>query len=132
MRYMRRYEVRVVVGSVFALPFSSETFDCLVCSQVIEHNPATPTLFEEMHRVLKPDGRLIIGTPDYGTLAWPVIEFLYARLAPGGYADEHITHYTRNSLQQVLRDHGFEPIKVQYVAGAEMIMQCTRLPDNVL
>lgn len=69
---------------------------------------------------------MIIGTPDYGGWVWPALEFFYARLAPGGYADEHITHYTRQSLLETLERHGFEPQAVDWVGRAEMIVKCVK------
>ncbi len=126
IRYVRDLGARGLVASAFALPFPNGSFDCIVSSQVIEHLPCTPLLFEEMTRLLKPGGRLIVGTPDYGGLLWPAIEFLYARLAPGGYADEHITHYTRRSLEETVRKYGFECQQVGWVGRAEVILQCTK------
>lgn len=127
IRYMRRHQACGVVASAFALPFSNASFDCVISSQVIEHLPADPRLFQEMARLLKPDGCLIVGTPDYGHLIWPVIEFFYARLAPGGYADEHITHYTQRSLIRMLEQYGFECSAIRWVGQAEMIMKCTKI-----
>jgi dolichol-phosphate mannosyltransferase len=131
IRFMRRYGNRGIVGSCFALPFADGAFDCVISSQVIEHLPADPILFSEMHRVLQQGGRLIVGTPDYGGFMWPAIEFFYARLAPGGYADEHITHYTQESLRQILKTHGFRPQAIQWVGKGEMILSCVKTtPDR--
>jgi dolichol-phosphate mannosyltransferase len=127
IRYMRGRGARGLVGSAFALPFPDESFDCVISSQVIEHLPDDPILFAEMVRLLKPAGRLIVGTPDYGGLAWPIIEFFYARLAPGGYADEHVTHYTRHSLEQRLKQYGVECRAIGWVGRAEMILQCVKV-----
>jgi dolichol-phosphate mannosyltransferase len=126
LRYIRRYGAQGLVGSAFALPFPDECFDCLISSEVIEHLPSDPALFEEMTRLVKPKGCLILGTPDYGGYIWPLLEFFYKHLAPGGYADEHITHYTRRSLENILESHGFECQDVAWIGRAEMIMHCIK------
>jgi SAM-dependent methyltransferase len=126
IRYMRQHQVCGLVGSAMALPIADESVDCLICSEVIEHLPAEPGIFQELARVLKPQGRLIIGTPNYGNIIWPLFEFFYGLFAPGGYADRHITHYTRRSLEEVLEQHGFECQEVRWVARAEMIMCCVK------
>jgi SAM-dependent methyltransferase len=89
---------------------------------VIEHISAGQKPFLEMRRVLKDGGILILGTPDYGRLSWRVIEGLYHRLIPGGYADEHITRYTRQGLACFMEELGFVLSDVEYVLGSEMIM----------
>lgn len=122
-RFLSRRGIPVVRASAFALPFGSETFDCLISSQVIEHVPFAERLFGEMRRVLRPNGTLIIGTPDYATLAWRIIEPIYGALVPGGYRHEHITHYTRQSLSRILECAGFVHEQTAYIAGAELIMR---------
>jgi SAM-dependent methyltransferase len=126
LRFMRRLGARGLGGSAFALPFADASFDCVISSELIEHLPADPRLFAEMRRVLRPGGRLIVGTPDYGGWIWPALEFLYARLAPGGYADEHITHYTQESLRRILESYGFQHQETRWVGGGEMIMKCVK------
>ena len=123
VRYLRRFGIPVVRGSAFALPFRDESFDCVISSQVIEHIAYDPGLFSELHRVLTPGGTLIIGTPDYGTIGWRIIEPLYGFFAPGGYRDEHITHYTRESLTRILSSNGFIHEETAYVVRSELIMR---------
>lgn len=123
LRFLRRYGIPLLRGSAFALPFKDNSFDCLISSQVIEHIPYEEPLFSEMRRVLRPGGTLIIGTPDYDTLGWRVIEPIYGLLMPGGYRDEHITHYTCQSLTDILTRQGFTLEERAYIAGSEMIMR---------
>jgi len=123
LRFLRRRGIELVRGSAFALPFRDATFDCIISSQLIEHIPYDEVLFREIDRVLQPGGRLIIGTPDYATLGWQIIEPLYATLLPGGYHDEHITHYTRESLTGILIGQGFVHEQTAYVARSELIMR---------
>jgi dolichol-phosphate mannosyltransferase len=128
LRYMRRYEVPLVRASITALPFADASFDCVVCSQVIEHIPADPAIFTEFVRALRPGGVLLLGTPDYATIGWRVIEPLYGFFAPGGYKDEHITHYTRSSLEELARHHGFELIDHAYVFRSELVLALRKPP----
>ena len=130
MRYMRRYGLEVVTGSVFALPFADESMDCVICSEVIEHVPADPAIFVELDRVLRPGGLLILGTPDYATWTWPLIERLYGLAAPGGYACEHISHYTRDGIQRLLDAMGYDVMETRYVFGSELIVSARKGPGR--
>jgi dolichol-phosphate mannosyltransferase len=127
LRFLRRYGMPLVRGTAFALPFGDESFDCLVSQEVIEHLPYDEVIFEEMRRVLKPGGKLILGTPDYATLAWRTIEPVYGFLMPGGYKDEHITHYTREQLTEIITRHGFAIEEVAYVGRCDLFMRCRKL-----
>ena len=126
LRFLRRYGIPLANGSAFALPFKDNSFDCVISSEVIEHIPYDDALFTEMRRVLKDAGTLILGTPDYATLGWRIIEPVYGFLIPGGYHDEHITHYTQVTLSDILKRHGFEVEETSYVGGSEMIMKCRK------
>ena len=122
LRWARKYHKPLVAASIFDLPFSDAAFDCVVCSEVIEHVAGSDMPFLEMRRVLKGGGRLILGTPDYGRLSWRIIESLYHGLIPGGYADEHVTHYTRHKLVRFMEKLGFIFTDSEYVLGSEMIL----------
>jgi len=41
-------------------PFSANTFDVICLNDVIEHIPDTIATMEELHRILRPDGRVFI------------------------------------------------------------------------
>jgi len=121
LRYARRYGNPLVHGSIFELPFKDASFDCVICSEVIEHVPADEKVFSELERVLEPGGRLILGTPDYDRWRWRAMEWVYGKVSPGGYADEHITHYSRENLAAYLTARDMTIESVHYVGGSEMI-----------
>jgi methionine biosynthesis protein MetW len=51
------------------LPFNDNFFDVAYCGEVIEHVFDTDHLLEEIFRVLKPNGKLVITTPNLA--GWP-------------------------------------------------------------
>ena len=83
-------------------------------------------MIDELCRVLKPGGRLVLGTPDYSRWEWVYLEKLYARFAPGGYADEHIAHYTRGELLELMGAKGLTHEETRYIARGELIMAFRR------
>jgi ubiquinone/menaquinone biosynthesis C-methylase UbiE len=54
----------LIVGDVGALPFASATFDVVISSEVIEHTQNPYRTIEEMSRVLKPNGCLLLTVPN--------------------------------------------------------------------
>jgi predicted SAM-dependent methyltransferase len=81
-----------------------------------------PSMIDELCRVLKPGGRLVLGTPDYDRWEWVYIEKLYGLVAPGGYADEHISHYTRASLLDLFQRRGYRHEATRYILRGELIL----------
>ncbi len=70
-----RARVRVDRASVTDLPYADNTFDLIVCSEVLEHVPNWLAALNEFERVLEPGGSLIISTPNklsmYGLTRYP-------------------------------------------------------------
>ncbi len=52
-------------ASCYELPFSSNHFDVVLLSDVIEHLPSPETCLKEINRVMKSDGTLLISTPKW-------------------------------------------------------------------
>ena len=119
--YVRKYGEPLVNGTILELPFKDGAFDCVVCSKVIEYLEDSMKPFDEMKRVLKSGGVLILGTPDYGKSTWIAIERIYRFLFPRDYADECLTHYTKRRLVRRIESIGFEILDEKYIFGSEMI-----------
>ena len=102
LRYARRFNRPLVRGSGFALPFPDESFPCVLCSQVIEHVPKDSPILDELCRVLKPGGRLVLGTPDYANWQWVYIEKLYRH---GAGRIQGRAHFPLHQ-PRARRDHG--------------------------
>jgi SAM-dependent methyltransferase len=122
LRYARQFGRALVHASGFNLPFPDESFPVVLCSQVIEHVPKASPILNELCRVLAPGGRFVLGTPDYARTEWVVTEKLYGFFAPGGYADEHIAHYTRAELIDRFTSMGWTHEATRYILRGELIL----------
>lgn len=58
-------EPNTVMLDLLKLPFVSALFDGILISDVVEHIPDSYRLFVELHRVLKPGGKLVVFSPNY-------------------------------------------------------------------
>jgi dolichol-phosphate mannosyltransferase len=129
LRRIQRVHTTLVQATLTCLPFRDGAFEALICSQVIEHVPHELVDFSEMNRVLAMGGLFTVGTPDYGTFTWPLLERLYGLVHPAGYVHEHINHYTAASLARELEESGFEILDSAYVGGGELIYQTKKVRE---
>lgn len=97
------------------MPAADASFDAAFLVEVVEHvddADLEPTL-RELHRVLKPDGRLIVSTPNREDLSQSM------RLCPecGAVFHEwqHVRSWHADSLADYLRRFGFTPLRVKPV-----------------
>jgi ubiquinone/menaquinone biosynthesis C-methylase UbiE len=59
--------LRAVGGNALQLPFRERTFDAVVAFEVLEHLPDVAVALEEMLRVLRRPGHIIIGLPNHAS-----------------------------------------------------------------
>ncbi len=91
-----------LVGDAICLPISSDIFDIVFSSQVIEHVPYPGRMIAECYRILKPGGYLILTGPFY----WPLHE------EPN---DFH--RFTKYGFALHLKDAGFREWEIRADGG---------------
>ncbi|MDQ0999276.1 ubiquinone/menaquinone biosynthesis C-methylase UbiE [Phyllobacterium ifriqiyense] len=63
-KYAKIRNVQFEVGDLAHLPFDTDTFDVIVCFETVEHVDDPLAAINELQRVLKSNGLLIISTPN--------------------------------------------------------------------
>jgi SAM-dependent methyltransferase len=90
-------------ASLEELKFPNGHFDVIMMWHVIEHLPAPWQTLQEAHRILKPNGILLLACPNYRS-----IDVFFAKERAFLEVPRHLYHFTESTLQQLLSDSGFE------------------------
>ena len=64
VKVAEKCKTRCVKGSILEMPFADNSFDFIVSSEVIEHTPDPLRAIDELYRVLRPGGKLVLTTPN--------------------------------------------------------------------
>jgi len=131
-----KYGLVIDRGQVEEMDFSPESFDNLTLFHVLEHVPDPVRLARTCHKLLRPEGILVVAVPN-DVLAWtskvkkagkrlgikafqkfsPVVGISRA----GSSREIHLSHFTPAVLRALLVKNGFfiveESIDPYYVAG---------------
>jgi SAM-dependent methyltransferase len=96
-----------VNGDGTRLPFADDTFDHIICSEVMEHIPDDAAAAAELARVLKPGGTLAVTVPTWlpEKICWALSDEYHAPFVPGG----HVRIFTEATLRRRFRDAGLKP-----------------------
>ena len=91
---------------------------------VIEHLTGPRRVLTDIHRILKPGGRLLLELPNYDGYARAVFGTYWAALD----VPRHLYHFTPATLDALLRRVGFRPETIHGVPSA-VVTACTPLPS---
>jgi len=95
--------LEVYCGHLNDAGFADESFDAASLSHTLEHVAEPATLLAELHRILKPGGRVAIVVPNAESLAARRFGADWFHLD----APRHLANFTRRSLSLALRRAGF-------------------------
>lgn len=56
------------VGNSLDIPLPNNSFDVIICSEVLEHIPNVDRAVREIYRIIKPSGTLIVSSPNWHSL----------------------------------------------------------------
>jgi SAM-dependent methyltransferase len=99
---------RVYAGTLQKAGLSSESFDVVTLTDVIEHVAYPLDLLGEIYRILRPGGVVFIITPNFGSL----FVRLLGPKAFGVWPDQHIVYFGPAAMTHLLRQLGYSRIVV--------------------
>ena len=98
--YKQKHDFECYLDSI---PKADNTYDAVINTQVLEHVPDPPEVFKELHRVLKPNGVLLLSVP---------------LNAPLHGQPWHFFHFTHYGIFQLAQKTGFEMVSCEKIGGA--------------
>lgn len=94
-----------LVADAEMLPFKDSEFDIVVCNASFHHYIHPDAVLQEMHRVLKDGGKLLIGDPYVPGFARPFVNVLVRFSDKGDY---HF--YGFDEMSEILERNGFSAV----------------------
>ena len=102
------------IGSAEDLPYPDGYFDKVVCSSSLEHFKDDIKALKEMHRVLKPNGSVVLTTDSF---TYPVRDELKEKHRAIAYV---VNYYTRETLKKRFEIAGFEMNRTKYLLNSRI------------
>jgi SAM-dependent methyltransferase len=99
---LNRHSKIDVQANAVALPFKNESFDTILCTEVLEHVPEPSQLISEVRRILKPDGILLLTTPQTWGLHLEPLDFY---------------RYTKYGLRYLTEKNKLEVVQIDPTCG---------------
>jgi len=121
-KIIKEKSTKLILGPAEKLPFEDNSFDKVVMSEVIEHVEDENRSLQEIHRVLKKGGVLVLTTCnlDYPYLwdpvNWTLQHFFDTHIKSGFWAgiwNQHTRMYKEEQIAQLLKIAGFKVEKVE-------------------
>lgn len=102
-RLPKRESVRLLQADVsHGLPFQDNVFTHVFCLELLEHVVSPFAVLEEIHRVLRPGGELLLSVPN--PYYWAEV---YGNLRSASDTEGHISSFTYQNIQRLFDFVGF-------------------------
>lgn len=129
-----RFGIETAVTSPERLPFDDATFDATYATEVIEHCEYPERWLRDLLRVTKPGGRVLITTPNYGSVSLKLIEStaleLIARLQGFSRHGIHPFPCTAPSIEALARAVGAVEPRAKVISHGWVIAAEMRAPTT--
>lgn len=110
----RRSGLDVHQGSLVDADYPDNFFDVITLWAVLEHVPDPTATLNEIHRILKPDGLLLLRVPNLSS--WDAR--LFGSMWVGLDAPRHLFVFSPRALTSLLKQTGFKVKRINCISGS--------------
>lgn len=118
--------IKFLVADAHKLPFKNGSYDLVTSIEVLEHLHSPKDAIEEIYRVLKPLGYLIIGQ-DTDSLLFRSVWWFWTKWKGTVWEGSHINCARPEKILRMLRQKGFSIKQIQYLnLKMEIFIKCQK------
>jgi len=113
-----------VHGDMSTVVLQDKFFDTALFIEVIEHLHGIEEaefILDKLYDTLKPNGKLIVATPNFGGFFGKTMDRLYGIFQKNAYADEHQLKFSLETLKELCIRCGFTFEDGKVLSGADMV-----------
>jgi len=121
------YQFEAYIGDLVDLPLSPQRFDIITLQHVIEHVPNPVELLNHCKTLLKPQGKIILVTPNVQSWGHQYYQQHWRGLEP----PRHVYLYAPKTLEALTQQAGLHTTDLRTTAtGAEYILKHSRIIEK--
>lgn len=125
-KYVKNFKLVDVTSE--KLPFKKSFFDTVLLGEVLEHLPKFDLLMNELNRVVKKKGAVVVTVPNIHFLPLSLLG-VYKKVRLDCPVDEHVCGFGEFELINLFKMYGFKPLLIERVWRA---FKSIKLPENNL
>lgn len=106
-------QISFVLADAHSLPFKKNSFDIVTCYETIEHVSNPLKVLQELKRITKPEGRVILAM-DSGNLVFRIIWFIWENSKGRVWKHAHLHPFKHQLLEKLIKRSGFKIITKKF------------------
>lgn len=106
----KKYKLNIKKADLIDAKYKKESFDLITINHVLEHLDNPHETLNEINKIIKTDGKLIIAIPNTNSLAYWIFKKNWYQLD----VPRHIINYSNKNIKLILEKNGFKVKRVRY------------------
>lgn len=115
-KFAKDNDLRMISGTLKEAKYPSNYFDVITINHVFEHVTNPSEVLDELHRILKPNGTLILGTPETSSLA----RVVFGKYWVAFDIPRHLFLYSHKNIKQYAKKSNFKIVRTRYTSSSPL------------